>query len=134
MIEPAQRGLAQLLPAGRRHHSVEGVIEGLDDDAKLAQTEVKGPIGARSRENTDTAKQARGLRMEGYDPELPVLKRAGLDVVVELLRVVEVLLSDWGAGGGQLLLARAVRQLGALDALMAAARLGAASEGGAEPT
>lgn len=46
MIEPAQRGLAQLLPAGRRHHSVEGVKEGLDDDAELEQTRVKGPIRA----------------------------------------------------------------------------------------
>lgn len=47
---------------------------------------------------------------EGYDPELPVLKRAGLDVVVELLRVVEVLLSDGNPCSRQLFLARAARE------------------------
>lgn len=46
----------------------------------------------------------------GYNPELPVLKRAGLHVVVELLHVVEVVVSDGSPGSRQLFLVRAARQ------------------------
>lgn len=46
----------------------------------------------------------------GYNPELPVLKRAGLHVVVELLLVVEVMVSNGSAGSRQLFLVRAVSQ------------------------
>lgn len=46
----------------------------------------------------------------GYNPELPVLKRAGLYVVVELLHVVEVIVSNRSPGSRQLFLVRAARQ------------------------
>lgn len=46
----------------------------------------------------------------GYNPELPVLKRARLHVVVELLHVVEVLVSNRSPRSRQLLLVRAVTQ------------------------
>lgn len=42
---------------------------------------------------------------EGYDPELPVLERAHLDVFVELLlHVVVAVTRDWDPRGRELLL------------------------------
>lgn len=112
-VEPPHCGLAQLFPAGGWHHSIEWVEEGLDNDAELVRTEVKGQsqqlqnVTSISRKNKETKARS---SVEGYNPELPVLKRAGLDVVVELLRVVEVMVSNGSPCSRQLFLARAVRE------------------------
>lgn len=53
-IEPPHCGLAQLFPAGGRHHSIEWVEEGLDNDAELAQTGGQRPTATAPECNIRT--------------------------------------------------------------------------------